>query len=68
LNGLAKTDGHRPIDPLWADDPDTDGKKNLGPLIDRGLELCAEPRESLAAVPVSAWSRLLSWFTRRLNR
>lgn len=42
VNGLARTQKDAPdIDPIWADDPSVEGlKKDIGPLIDRGLELC----------------------------
>lgn len=41
VNGQAATQGYADIDPIWADDPDgLAPKKNIGPLIDRGLELC----------------------------
>jgi hypothetical protein len=49
VNGLASGLGQYPdIDPIWADDPsagtligyEVAPKKNIGPLIDRGLELC----------------------------
>jgi hypothetical protein len=41
VNGTAKANGTPGIEPIWADDPDLPGVKiNIGPLIDRGLELC----------------------------
>jgi hypothetical protein len=42
VNGLAIGQDRWPeIDAIWADNPDIPGtKKNIGPLIDRGLELC----------------------------
>jgi hypothetical protein len=40
VNGLASGMDRWPeIDPIWADEPHG-LKKNIGPLIDRGLELC----------------------------
>jgi hypothetical protein len=41
VNGLAKGQGFKDIEPIWADDPETGLKKNIGPIIDRGLALCA---------------------------
>jgi hypothetical protein len=42
VNGVAKGQDYPPVDPVWADDPTVDGlKKNIGPVIDRGLDLCA---------------------------
>lgn len=43
VNGTAKSaDDLKEIDEIWADDPQIDGAKiNIGPLIDRGLELCS---------------------------
>jgi hypothetical protein len=41
VNGLAKRQGFKDIEPIWADDPETGLKKNIGPIIDRGLALCA---------------------------
>jgi hypothetical protein len=41
VNGLAKGQGFKDIEPIWADDPETGSKKNIGPIIDRGLALCA---------------------------
>jgi len=41
VNGMATTQGYPEIDPIWADDPsEYIPKKNIGPLIQRGLELC----------------------------
>ncbi len=42
VNGAARGRGPHPdIDPIWLDDPDNLGaKKDIGPLIDRGLALC----------------------------
>lgn len=42
VNGLAGgLDAGIEIEPIWADDPElADLKKNIGPLIDAGLELC----------------------------
>jgi hypothetical protein len=44
VNGTAKTlTGHPDIRPIWAANPRFDDpaiKKNIGPLIDAGLELC----------------------------
>jgi hypothetical protein len=42
VNGTAKTrKSGVDIDPIWADNPDIPGtKRNIGVLIDRGLELC----------------------------
>lgn len=44
LNGLAQGQGDAPeVDPIWADNPSGFApKKNIGPLIDRGLQLCDE--------------------------
>jgi hypothetical protein len=41
VNGLAKQNKwYRPIDEIWADNPDVPGlKKNIGKLIERGLSL-----------------------------
>ena len=35
-----KRQGFKDIEPIWADDPETGLKKNIGPIIDRGLALC----------------------------
>ena len=40
VNGLAKGQGFKDIEPIWADDPET-GLKKICPIIDRGLALCA---------------------------
>lgn len=41
VNGIAKQRGIQAIDPIWAPNPSIPGtKKSIGPLIDRGLELC----------------------------
>jgi len=42
VNGTARGTGkYTEIDEIWADDPELAGlKKNIGPIIDRGLELC----------------------------
>jgi hypothetical protein len=40
VNGVAKSQGYADIEPIWADEPSTGAKKNIGPIIDRGLELC----------------------------
>ena len=42
VNGTARgLDAGSDIDIIWADDPDVDGLKlSIGPLINRGLELC----------------------------
>lgn len=41
VNGLAIGRGHPEIDPIWADDPEgLVPKINIGPLLQRGLELC----------------------------
>lgn len=42
VNGLARTFSQYPqINPIWAEDPAVHGfKKDIGPLIDRGLQLC----------------------------
>lgn len=42
VNGMAMTVSDLPeIDAIWADNPDIKGLKiNIGPIIDRGLELC----------------------------
>lgn len=42
LNGIAKGQ-HRfeDVEVIWAKDPETGAKKNIGPIIDRGLKLCA---------------------------
>ncbi|MGH3042597.1 MAG: DUF2511 domain-containing protein [Gaiellaceae bacterium] len=42
LNGIAKGQ-HRfeDVELIWADDLETGAKKNIGPIIDRGLKLCA---------------------------
>lgn len=41
VNGMAVTHGYPEIDPIWADNPNISGvKKNIRPLIDRGLALC----------------------------
>lgn len=41
VNGMANTQGYQEIDAIWRDNPDIQGAKiNIGPLIDRGLELC----------------------------
>jgi hypothetical protein len=43
LNGVARDQTDLPdIEPIWAPDPESGGglKKSIGPLIDRGLELC----------------------------
>lgn len=43
VNGMAITHGYPEIDPIWADNPEIPGtKKNIGPLIDRGLSMCEE--------------------------
>ena|SRR5437660_8134727 len=40
VNGMASGNGQWPdIDPIWAKGSDTP-KKDIGPLIDRGLQLC----------------------------
>lgn len=40
VNGTAKSRGYPPIDPIWADGDLEGTKKDIGPLIQRGLELC----------------------------
>jgi Protein of unknown function (DUF2511) len=40
VNGVAKGQGFKNIDAIWANDPATGLKKNIGPIIERGLELC----------------------------
>lgn len=42
VNGLAQGASEGPdIDVIWADNPEMEGLKiNIGPIIDRGLELC----------------------------
>jgi hypothetical protein len=42
VNGIARQSGEcAEIDPIWVDDPDIPGAKmDIGPIIDRGLELC----------------------------
>ena len=42
VNGTAGSrDAGVDIEPIWADDPSGDAPKlNIGPLIDRGIELC----------------------------
>ena len=42
VNGLAlRNDDVPEVDAIWADDPDVKGLKvNIGPIIDRGLQLC----------------------------
>jgi hypothetical protein len=42
VNGFAKTYGYKDIEPIWRDssDPLAGPKVNIGPIIDRGLELC----------------------------
>ena len=40
VNGVAKSQGYADVEPIWADDPSIGAKKNIGPIIDRGLELC----------------------------
>ena len=42
VNGTARGASDAPeIDQIWADDPEIKGLKiNIGPIIDRGLELC----------------------------
>jgi hypothetical protein len=42
LNGVAKgTKKYRPIDDIWAENPSLAGtKKDIGPIIERGLKLC----------------------------
>jgi len=41
VNGVAKGQGFKDIDAIWADDPTTGLKKNIGPIIEQGLKLCA---------------------------
>jgi hypothetical protein len=41
VNGLAKGQGFKDVKEIWADDPETGLRKNIGPIIDRGLELAA---------------------------
>lgn len=41
VNGVAKGQGFKDIDAIWATDPETGLKKNIGTIIVRGLELCA---------------------------
>lgn len=42
LNGVAKTMGHAPINPIWRDNPAIPGTKiSLGPMIQRALKLCS---------------------------
>ena len=41
VNGVAKGQGFKDIDAIWANDAETGWKKNIGPVIERGLELCA---------------------------
>lgn len=41
VNGLAKSQGFKDVDEIWADDPETGMKKNIGPIIERGLGLAA---------------------------
>jgi hypothetical protein len=41
VNGVAKGRGFKDIDAIWANDSETGLKKNIGPIIERGLELCA---------------------------
>jgi uncharacterized membrane protein len=41
VNGVAKGQGFKDIEVIWANDPETGLKKNIGPIIERGLELCA---------------------------
>jgi hypothetical protein len=39
VNGMASS--YEDINPIWADDPASPGlKKNIGPLINAGLEMC----------------------------
>ncbi len=39
--GRAEENGWTDIDAIWVDDPSIEGLKiNIGPLLDRGLELC----------------------------
>ena len=42
VNGVAKaTNKYRPIEEVWAENPSLPGtKKNIGPIINRGLKLC----------------------------
>ena len=42
VNGVAKgTKKYRPIEEVWAENPTVPGtKKNIGPIIERGLKLC----------------------------
>jgi len=41
VNGVATTLNYADIEPIWADDPSgVSPKKNMGPLIQRGLRLC----------------------------
>ncbi|WPD17984.1 DUF2511 domain-containing protein [Thermaerobacter composti] len=40
VNGTAKSRGLPPIDPIWADGDIAGTKKDIGPLIQRGLTLC----------------------------
>lgn len=41
VNGMAATNGYDEIEPIWAEDPSGNAPRmNIGPLIDRGLELC----------------------------
>jgi hypothetical protein len=47
VNGAAQDYGYPEIDPIWRNSPDQYDphltlKVNIGPLIDRGLELCEE--------------------------
>lgn len=41
VNGMATTQGYAEIDPIWRRDPSgIVPRMDIGPLIDRGLELC----------------------------
>lgn len=41
LNGAATSHGYKPIDPIWAPNPDIPGlKANVGPIINQALSLC----------------------------
>jgi hypothetical protein len=41
VNGIAAGQDFADIEPIWRDDPESPGLKiNIGPVIDRGLDLC----------------------------
>jgi hypothetical protein len=43
VNGHASTRGYKKIDPIWRNSPEPYiPKVSIGPLINRGLELCDE--------------------------